>query len=229
MSEPGPSRLLVLLLSTDFVFILLHIANITLGKSSSLLDIGASGSYVETYQFVKLYWVIVLLLLVLRSTRCLGYVSWMVVFAFLLLNDALGLHRIAGRSLAVKFSSFESYGISLEARHFGEWAVLAIAGAFLVAILTWAYLRSSHTFRKVSNDMLVFMVALVFFGGVVDLFAAIDLGSATNYALRTIEDAGEMVVVSLVVWYGFLLALRDGKPELFLHDVLCRFRSRRGP
>ncbi len=221
------ASLLLLLLSADFIFIALHIINATSLLNSSQFNIGGDGAYAKIYQFVKLLWVIILLAYVLKSTRCSGYVSWILVFTYYLFDDALKIHLSIGSYIANNFDSYVSPYLTLQPRHFGEWAVLAIAGTFLSAMVAWAYFRSPHPFKRISNDMLLLAIALVFFGVFVDLAAAVKLGPAVKFGLGTVEDGGEIVVVSLILWYVFRLAMRSGNPDLFLHDLLRKPLTRR--
>jgi hypothetical protein len=49
--------------------------------------------------------------------------------------------------------------------------------------------------------MFLFLVALVFFGLIVDVAEAIKLGPTIIFGLRFFEDAGELVIHSLILWY----------------------------
>jgi hypothetical protein len=101
-------------------------------------------------------------------------------------------------------------------------------GMLLLAICAWAYLRGSHTYKKISNDMLLFIVVLVFFGVFIDMVhSSIKPGPVVSLGFGIAEDGGEMVVVSLILWYVFLLAVRNGDSDLFLHDLLRKLLTRR--
>ena len=226
MNEHSAGLLLLLLLCADLAFIVLHIVNQTLILNCSLCNTLGLYKHLQIYQIIKLFWVIILLAYVLKSTRCSGYVSWIVVFTYLLFDEALTMHQSIGRHIATGFDAYLPHNLSLRPRHF-ELAVLAIAGTFLLAIVAWAYLRSPHTFRKISNDMFLFIVAFAFFGLFTDLAAAIKLGPVVEFASDFVEDGGEMAVVSLILWYVFLLAIRNGKPDWFLFDLLCKPLKRR--
>ena len=226
MSVHSASLLLLLLLCADFAFIVLHIIDETLVLNSSLFNTAGSYGYLTIYQLVKLFWVVILLAYVLKSTRCSGYVSWILVFTYLLFDEALQIHQNIGSHIANSFDTYLPHNLSLRPRHF-ELAVLVVAGTFLFAIVAWAYSRSPHAFRKISNDMFLFIVVWAFFGVFTDLAAAVKLGPLVEFASDFVEDGGEMAVVSLILWYVFLLAIRNGKPDLFLHDLLCKPLTRR--
>jgi hypothetical protein len=219
MNERSTSLILVLLLSADFVFIMLHIIIGMLAPNSPLCNITGICAYINVYHLIKLFWVIVLFAFVLKLTKCVGYVSWILLFTYLFLDDALLLHQRVGDYVSDYFDAYFPYSLGLPPRYF-ELAVLALAGIILLAIVAWAYFHSPHIFRKISIDVLLLIAALVFFGLIVDLAVAVKLGSAFIFGLGFVEDGGELVVDSLILWYVFLLVIRNGKPNLFLHDLV---------
>lgn len=219
MNRRSASLLLLLLLSVDFVFIVLHIVILLLGPKSSLCDISGLCAYLNVYHLLKLFWIVVLLAYLLRTTRCSGYISWIVMFTCFLFDDALQIHQNIGDQIASISGPYLPYHLILQPRYF-ELALLAITGISLLAIVAWVYLRSTYEFRKMSNDILLFIALLVFFGLIVDVATAIKLAPPIVFALEIVEDGGEMVVDSLIVWYVFLLAISSGKPDLYLVDRL---------
>jgi hypothetical protein len=56
----------------------------------------------------------------------------------------------------------------------------------------------------------------------VDIAEMIGQGHILITSLGYVEDGGELVVYSLIVWYVFLLVLRQGKPEVFLVELLSK-------
>ena len=218
MNEPSASLLLLLLLSTDFVLIMLHIIIATFTPESPLCNLEGICAYMNIYHLIMLFWVIILLAYVLKSTRCFYYGSWIFAFTFFLFDDALLLHQKIGDNLSSIFDSYPYY-LRLGSR-FWELAVLAIAGMVLFVVIAWAYFHGPHVFRKISNDMLLFFVALLFFGLIVDFAITIKLGPTIIFGLGFVEDGGELVFDSLILWYVFLLAIRNGKSDLFLLDML---------
>lgn len=146
------------------------------------------------------------------------------MFTIFLFDDALLLHQKIGDYVAVMLNASPFYYLAVQSRYF-ELGVLAIAGFFLLALLAWASHRSDPIFRKVSTDLLLFIAALVFFGLVVDIAEWLRLGRTIVFVLGFVEDGGELAVYSLIVWYVYLLAIRHGKPDVFIYDLL--FRNKR--
>lgn len=227
MSGHRASLLLLLLLSADFVFTLLHIIYHTLGPNSFICNISGLCSHqiVNVYHLVKLFWIIIFLTYILKLTRYSGYVSWIVTFVFFLLDDASLLHQKIGDWIANNFDTYLPPDLDMPSRYF-ELGVLAIAGMLLLVVVAWAYLHGPGEFRKVSNDLLLLIAALVFFGIIVDLATAIKLGSTVVLGLVIVEDAGELATYSVILWYVFVLAIHNGKSDLFLHDLLGRPQTR---
>lgn len=228
MNHPAASLLLVLLLGADFVFIVLHIARQTHfvpWLSRNLFDIGIDRSYGEVFQYIKLFWIVILTAVVLRSSRTIAYGSWMVLFAYVLLDDALQIHEKAGELVASTFHAAPLFGLRLQ--DYGELYVWAVVGAALLTGLALAYRHGSPAFRRVSIDLGLLGLALVVFGGLGDMAEiAIEAGAVVEFGLGTIEDGGEMLVVSVMLWYAFLVALRGGHPAAYLHECL---RAAPGP
>jgi hypothetical protein len=217
LREHRASFILLFLLGADFAFIMFHVI---IAKYYCLCNVVGIFTYVKIYNLIKLLGITVLFVYVLRSTRCSSYISWILVFTYFLLDDALLLHQKIGNYFYAFFDS-HSESLSLRPRFF-ELAVLATVGITLLAVIARGYSRGPKVFRKISEDMLLFLVALVLLGLIVDLATAIKLGPTIVFVLGFVEDGGELVVDSLILWYVFLLALHNGRFEVFLHDRLSQ-------
>ncbi len=216
ISERSASLFLLLLLSVDFTFIFLHIVKHTLVSNSALFN--KFSAYLDMYHFIKLFWVVILFACLLTFTRCSGYLAWVLVFTFFLFDDALLIHQNVGDQIAKNFAAYLPKTISSPPRLF-ELTALALAGSLLFALVAWAYFHNPQPFKKISKDIMLLIVALIFFGLIIDLAGILSLGPTLLFGLEIVEDAGEMIVYSLLLWYVFLLAIRNGKPSLFLHDL----------
>jgi hypothetical protein len=158
----------------------------------------------------------ILLFYVLKLTKYYGYAAWALMFLCFFIDDTFWLHQKIGDRIATLL-----IGYGLPSR-FYELAILATAGLVLLALVIWFYLHGTITFQKISVDIFLFLAALVFFGLIVDIAEMIGMGHTVITGLGYVEDGGELVVYSLITWYVFLLALRQGKPELFVVDLLFR-------
>ncbi len=216
MSNTSASLLLLLLLSADIVFMILEVTIGIFYPNTEFCNITGICAYMDSYHLTKMFWIIILLFYVLIITRYYGYAAWALMFTCFFIDDAFWLHQKIGDRIATLFTG---YGLP---PRFYELAVLAVAGLVLLALVILFYLRGPSTFRKISVDMFLFLAALVFFGIIVDIAEAIGLGHSLITGLEFVEDGGELVVYSLILWYIFLLALRQGKPEVFLADFVSK-------
>ena len=77
-------------------------------------------------------------------------------------------------------------------------------------------------FKKISNDMFILIVFLIFFGVFLDVLhvSLRDIGWTFKFILGVIEGGGEMVSVSLLVWYVLRLNIRDDMNNGLIIPVL---------
>ncbi|MFQ5635190.1 MAG: hypothetical protein ACE5G3_07655 [Gammaproteobacteria bacterium] len=213
INERSASLVLLLLILADLVFIALHFVEaLTPLLQGSLYSLERDGGYPEVYQYLKWFWIVVLLLYLAKSRKSFGYTAWVLVFTYFLLDDAMSIHEGVGRTIAGRLSVTPPFGLRLQ--DLGELAVSAIAGVVLSAVVAWAYLSESRSFRKASQDMLILLLALVFFGVLIDmLHMALQLDRDQQLVAGAVEDGGEMVVASIIFWYVFLLSVRADRTD----------------
>lgn len=205
-NEKMAAWILRLLLAADILFIALHTIRFFKppfpGKFYSL---GRETGYPEMYQNVKWLLIVILLIHVSKIRRSLSYPVWGLVFAYLFLDDTFQIHEKVGKYLADNFNFSPAFG--LRPQDFGELAVSAVAVMILSPLVTWVYMNGDQAFKKVSRDLLMLILALVFFGIGVDLVhSAMAQIREVNFILLTIEEGGEMFVASLILCYVFLLS-----------------------
>ena len=201
------SLFLVLLLVGDLVYIAIHlVATETTLIHSPLAALDVDRGYAEFFQYMKLLWAGLLLTCLAMRTRQWGYFAWVLSVAYLLADDSLSVHENLGEMLANGLALHQAVG--LRAVDFGELLVSATAGAVLGAGIGWAYLRGGDAFRRSSRHLLVLVLALVFFGVGVDMMhSALHPVGIVDKALVILEDGGELVSISFIAWYAFLLVV----------------------
>ena len=69
LSQVVNPALLVLLLDADVAFLLLHISNKLLSLSNALFSLDTDGGYSEVFQYIKEYWIAIVLFAVCWRTR----------------------------------------------------------------------------------------------------------------------------------------------------------------
>ena len=206
--EKESTKFLFLLLLADFAFILIHGVYKMHLVSSPLFSIEMDFGYAEVYQYIKEYWIVVLLLIVAIKRSRIVYFSWSSLFMYLLFDDSLRIHEKFGGYL-VKYFEFQPM-FHLRAQDFGELSVSMLFGFLLFTFIGASYLFSDHIGKQVSKHLFILVIFLAFFGVLVDLLhIAIPWGKSI---FGLIEDGGEMLIMSIIVWYVFELKTAPVNP-----------------
>ncbi|MCU0548574.1 MAG: hypothetical protein MUC48_04430, partial [Leptolyngbya sp. Prado105] len=204
------TKLFYLFLLTDLGFIALHILVFMTGwlegypiPNAYLYSVEADRGFAEFFQYMKEYWCVLLLGLIAIKRRSFCYVSWMGVFFYLLIDDALMIHEKLGAYLS-SVMGFPSIW-RLRSVDFGELLVSGTVGLFLVVCISIAYRRGDSEFRRTSKSLLLFLVVLSGFGILLDLVHVIS-PIEFNQLLALLEDGGEMIVISAIAAFIFKLS-----------------------
>ena len=208
LSDRGVVYFLLFLLAVDLVFIVLHFLPLFGMLDNSLFSLERDRGYPEIYQYIKIFAIAILLLSVFAKTKAISYFVWSMLFLYLLLDDALRIHESLGGYVATQMSFAPALG--LRAKDFGELVVSAIAALIFLAPLALLYTRGSDVLKEESIYLFSLLVALAFFGILVDmLHVAMQFGWKVSFLLGVVEDGGEMVVISITAWYVFILHGRN--------------------
>ena len=191
------SVFLGLLISADLAFIGVDIAYPDCG----ICSIGRDRGFPEVYQYIKLFWGVILLGALALTRSSLIYASWTLVFLYLFIDDASMLHESYGKYLADALSFRPLFG--LRAVDFGELLITGIAGLLLLIPLTIGYFRSKEHERAFSRYLVAIVFALAFFGVFVDMLQITAGNTQLGEVLGMVEEGGEMIVVSVMLWFVF--------------------------
>lgn len=209
---PWYTHLFAILIAGDAHFLLAHFLlafSPLLTNGNFYLDV--DGGYGEWFQYLKFSAMIGLLASLFRRQRAPLYLFWLALSAYLLLDDALRLHEVAGLWLAETANLPAVTG--LRSRDVGELGFSALVGLSLLTLLVLTYQFSRPQARNFSQWLLLALAALAFFGVGVDMLQAMTLGQLRPYPflrelLIAIEEGGEMIVVSVMVWATYRQAER---------------------
>jgi len=200
--EKESTKFLFLLFVADFAFIVIHIFYMNHFISNRLFSVEKDFGYAEVYQYIKELWIVVLLSITALKKKHIIYVAWALLFMYFLFDDSLRIHELLGRRLVHHFHFQPMF--DLRAQDFGELCVSMVFGSLLFTFIGVSYLFSNDKVKQISKHLFAFVLALVFFGIVIDmLHVAIPTWGKPLFGL--IEDGGEMLVMSVIVWYVFKL------------------------
>lgn len=215
-AAPKDSKLgfLIVLVLIDLVVIGLNFYNswIPDDQWSEFLAIGSDNSIGEYIQYVKWLLITVLFVSIGIKRSDLNYLSWALLFAYLLADDSLGLHENIGEYL-VQFMNFIPSMGGLRLQDIGELLVSAIAGSVLLLVAIWAYKTSDEFYKVTTKGMFILFIILVLFGVVFDVVAVmIYTGNVSAFIYDVIEDGGEMFVASFMFWYIIIVSKAESLP-----------------
>jgi hypothetical protein len=155
------------------------------------------------FQYAKTYAVVCALGAVWWRSREHVYGAWMLVFAYVLFDDALRIHERGGAAAAAFFGYRPSFG--LRAQDFGELTVWVAFGLAFVLVLLVSYARASAESRRAARGIARLFAVLVFFGAFIDMLHSAAQPPLLRAALGIVEDGGEMLAMSLVCCYAVKL------------------------
>ena len=218
-----PSKVLFLLLALDAIFILLNV----LYQETNLLSdrrflLRLDGGYAEIFGYLMESCIILVLCALAVRARQPLYFVWATLFLYILLDDSLMLHERVLRPSALTFLglSREDAVLGINAVDLAEDAAMALLALVILSIMLVVYHFGDRTFKKVSIGLFVLLASLALFGVVVDLVhGALRHNppyrgfSDVNRLLVIMEDGGELVVVSLILWFVVLSWSRARQQE----------------
>lgn len=199
---------LVLLLVADFVFMILHLIYwYTDAVSSDFFSISRERGYAEFFQYIKLLWLVVLFAGHAIRHKERSYLFWSAVFGYILLDDSMTIHERAGELIRrnLGMSSF----LGLRGADYGELIFYAVVLGGLLLCLIPAYYYGTRAFRHDSHYILGLLVVFGFFAGVGDILHMLVRETFVFRMFDVIEDGGEMVMISMIVWFALALIARS--------------------
>ncbi len=190
--------LLALLLSTDGLFIALHLVYLyTPYLKDFHFSVEMDWGHGEIFQMVKEYWAFALIAALFVRTRRPVYGAWSLVLGYVLLDDAVQIHEKGGGKIVEWFGYAPAF--QLRAQDFGELTVTLAAGLGLAVVVGGAYLLSDLAGRRIAHRLAALVALLFLFGVIVDMLHVVRAWPL----LGLTEDGGEMLTMSLICWYVF--------------------------
>jgi hypothetical protein len=217
----GPVPLLAALVAVDLALVVASVVRLAT-SGPSLTDpwlLETDGGWAEYAGYAQQAVLVVLLLALGWAGRHLVWAAYAVLYLCALADDALRLHENEGAWLADRLAAhlwFPSDGfLGLRADDLGELLVWGLLAAVPVAAAALLHRRADRWNRRASLGMAGLVAAYVFCGAVLDQVHVLFLDSWIGDVLGTLEDGGELLVLSATVVYvlGRLPAARATAAE----------------
>lgn len=209
LKQHGSGEILLLLLATDLLVILAHLVCrfSSIAKNPYWL-IAQDQGFGETFQYFKELWLFYSFISLSKIRFEKSYLSFALLFLYLFVDDSLSVHERLGKLIAgaLNFPPL----IGLQPKDLGELLVSTIVGIFFVLIISCSYWLGSQRFRHVCKRIAILIGCLAFFGVVVDMLHIMTKQIKIpflplNVIFELVEDGGEMLVITVLCWYGVSL------------------------
>jgi hypothetical protein len=198
------TALLLLLIVTDLTFIALHLLLFYTGYlNNDLFSLRKDKGYPEFFQYLKEGWIALLFTGYAVRRRAPQYLVWTALFGYMLLDDYLMLHETIGAGAADVYQLAGRWG--LRGQDFVEVGFFAGVGVLFLLLLGAAYATGDRRFKQDSQYMVGLLLLFAVFAVVADVIHILAGAPSLDRLFDIVEDGGEMVVMSLIVWFTFTL------------------------
>lgn len=203
-------KMLWLFLAADCAFILMHVVIVIYSRvidTSFSLDTPMSlefdHGYSEIFQYIKEYWIALILLFVAVRTTSVLCLSWAGLFFYMLLDDAGEIRARFANFVTLQYNLPTVLGV--RSVDLVELLVSVFVGLSFLVLIAASYRFSSAFARSLSKQLTILLLTLAAFGVVADTLHSILIHTSLNQLFVVIEDGGEMLVMSLITCYAFSL------------------------
>jgi hypothetical protein len=198
---------LILLVLADLAFCGLHLAYSPDGlMDDARFRLDWDRGYAETLQYVKEFWIVLLLLYLALRERAFLYLVFAGFFGYLGLDDAGRLHeRIGGGVIGSSVPDLTLFGRTLAGYDLGQTLYALALGLSFFGLVTLLYRGSRAAVKRTAHTLLL-LVALATFGVSTDILNAFVSGDALEAFFVFAEEGGEHLVVTTILGYLFIMA-----------------------
>lgn len=202
--------LLVILLTVDVILISFHFLHRLTYRgiiqsaifSNTIFSMSEEGKLPDVYFYLKQFAIILLLLYVARKKERV-YAVWAGIFSYLLLDDVFWIHE----RLGFIFQDFAPQIGHVDPAEIAQSGYLVLLSIFLFGISLLIIWRTKGEPRLVSIYLTGFLAAAAFFGVFVDMIQGVVMDMfGISGIVKIVEDGGEMMIFSFIVWYVYRLA-----------------------
>jgi hypothetical protein len=179
-------------------------------EGNDMLLITTDRGYAEIYQYVKIGSSAILLFLIGQKNKKQIYLVLSFIFIYLLFDDALRIHEIVGGEiiggfLQSMFSSKKDGGY-----HLGQivYAVPVLI-ILLSVILKFFPKKNQPDYRNIKILLVLLCLLAVFAVGMDSLQSSFEFKGS-----RILEDAGEMLIVSIITWFIYNLKKKGASSKI---------------
>jgi hypothetical protein len=192
-----PTLLVIGLILLDVILVLAHVIHDRSAYlDNSMFSIKQDRGLGELFQYGKEIALILMFGWLVARRRQHVYLGWLLLFMYLLIDDAFRIHETVGDWLQDYVGRGRIWVLNV--RDLGKLIPTGIVAAAVLAIVGPAFRSKSAEVRATTLRLVILMGVLAFFGVALDIFDVL-FSAKVNHLIGIVEDGGEMVVMSLFV------------------------------
>lgn len=206
--------LLIFLLLTNTLFIILHILYRNGILTDGMFSLGRERGYSALFLFGLEFCLLLLMGTMAVRTAQPVYFHWTALFTYFFFDDLFEVHETVGAALAILWEFPVLF--DLRPRDWGEMVVYATTGLYFLLTLLLTYAKSDTSSRQFSRYLTVLVIVLVVAGIGADMAYYMVDSRLLRELFVIIEDGGEIVLISLILWSVFdcLVEMPTVEPRL---------------
>lgn len=198
--------LLILILLIDIFFIFANWLYSSNFLSDDSFDITKDLGYAEWFQYLKESAIALILLQIFRKTKVTIFIVWSLFFIYLLLDDSNKIHEIIGNAIASNLIIKGPHIFNLRGQDLGELIICTLVGSFFFLLFIRFFYQCRQLIKRINYNLIALVMLLMFCGIFVDMAHSV-LPSVSG--MTTLEDGGEMLVMSVICWYALNLIIHS--------------------
>ncbi len=175
------------------------------------------GGYPEIFQYLKYLIIVFIIIYIMFKKKATSYLSWFFVFVLLLLDDMLQFHEMFGKWISEKLNYSPMFGFGIQ--DLGELTYITVFGSIVLIFLFIEYRSGSKKYKKRCIDLGLLFALFLFFGIAIDMLNQfVSYNRYIDLFMTLLEDGGEMITLSFIVWYFLFIAIKPKNNIQYLHQ-----------
>jgi hypothetical protein len=188
-------RMILAVLALDILFMVVDRSFDMAGVRHSRFAITRDGGYPELFQYIKQAGIAAGFAALYTRRRRHMYLVWSALFIYVVLDDAFQAHEKFGLLLSTHLRLPAVMGLPPEG--LGELLVMGAVGVLFIALIITTYVQATLSEKRTTRWLLALLGFIALFGVGFDAVTMVFYSGWASF----LEDAGEMLAVTALVWY----------------------------
>ncbi|MFZ1399805.1 MAG: hypothetical protein WAS33_23065 [Candidatus Promineifilaceae bacterium] len=189
---------------------------------NSIFSMSEEGQLPDLFQYVKeLAIVAILVFIALQGKRM--YAIWAAIFGYILLDDIAEIHERIGYIFEDKMPQIAS----MDPAEVAQTGFLVLVSGILFGVALLMIWRNRDKQRQACLHLTILLAIAAFFGVGVDMLQGLIMNRfGISGIVKIVEDGGEMLIISVILWYTYRIAFESIPNINFARLIPVRLKAR---